>query len=347
MGPAIQSDYRIRVTANSQKSAFFMTVPPYFHKIRGSIRTPTLEEDAKVSLLRRPRSIPPKYFYDSTGSDLFDRICETKEYYPTRREDEILTQYGSSIIDEVRPSTILEIGSGSSNKTERLLDTCTELGHFPSYSAFDISENALLEAKKRLDQKYNWLTTSLLLGDYEAGFAHVPNIEGTTLVLFLGSTIGNLDRNSAITMLQEIRHYMSANDYLLLGYDRVKDSHILNAAYNDQQGITAAFNFNMLKVLNNRLSANFMLDRFKHSAFYDSDQQQIEMQLISKCKHNISIRSLSADFVMQKDEEIQTEISRKFTIKTMKKLLSEAEFNVVQTFSSPDNYFSLGLACPA
>lgn len=324
-----------------------MKIPQNFQEITGSVRIPTLEEDAKTGLLHQPRSIPPKYFYDATGSDLFEKICATKEYYPTRREDEILTHNGSSIIDQVRPVNILEIGSGSSSKTERLLDACHALGHFPSYSAFDISGDALLEAKIRLDNKYHWLDMSLLLGDYEAGFTHVPHLDGTNLILFLGSTIGNLDRKSAIKMLQDLHNYMSPSDYLLLGYDRVKESQVLNAAYNDQQGLTAAFNLNVLQVLNNRLNANFMLDRFEHSACYNSDQQQIEMRVVAKSTQTIQVQRLSADFKMQRHEEIQTEISRKFTTDTMRDLLSKAKFNVVQTFSSPDEYFSLGLACPA
>ena len=321
-----------------------MQPSPHIQEIAGSIRIPTLEDDARAGLLTQPRSIPPKYFYDAAGSDLFEKICATEEYYPTRREDEILTRYGSSIIEQVRPTNILEIGSGSSSKTERIMDACNELGHLPSYSAFDISKDALLEAKKRLDQKYDWLKMSLLLGDYEAGFKHVPHYDGRNLILFLGSTIGNLERKSALTMLRELRNYMSTSDYLLLGYDRVKNSRVLNAAYNDQQGLTAEFNLNMLKVLNSKLKANFILDRFKHSAYYDMKQQQIEMRLVAQCTQTIRIEALSSDFKMIQGEEIRTEISRKFTIETMQDLLKEAKFQIIKTFSSTDDYFSLGLA---
>ena len=254
-----------------------MHTSPYIYEIPGNLNVPTLEEDAKRDLLTRPRSIPPKYFYDATGSDLFEKICRTPEYYPTRRENEILRQYGPTIIERVQPTNILEIGSGSSAKTERILDACMQIRQRPCYSAFDISSKALLEAKTRLDKKYSWLDTSLLLGDYEAGFAHVPRVNGANLVLFLGSTIGNLNPRSAVSMLNELYNYMSSQDYLLLGYDRVKDGEILDAAYNDDQGLTAEFNLNILNVLNDRLGADFVLDRFEHSASYDTLQQQVEV----------------------------------------------------------------------
>ena len=161
----------------------------HLQEIKGDVHVRTIEEDATLGLLNQPRSIPPKYFYNATGSHLFEKICETKEYYPTRKEDEILAQYSSSIIDQVRPINILEIGSGSSVKTERLLHACNTVDCFPTYSAFDISGDALLSAKTRLDKKFPWLEMSLLLGDYEAGFTHLPRVDGVSLVLFLGSTI--------------------------------------------------------------------------------------------------------------------------------------------------------------
>tara|TARA_Y100000588_G_scaffold375847_1_gene452769 strand:- start:222 stop:1196 length:975 start_codon:yes stop_codon:yes gene_type:complete len=316
----------------------------HLQKIKGNARIRTIEEDATLGLLSQPRSIPPKYFYDARGSNLFEKICETKEYYPTRKEDEILAQYSSPIMDQVRPANLLEIGSGSSLKTERLLQACDTLGCFPIYSAFDISGNALLAAKTRLSNKFPWLEMSLLLGDYEAGFTHLPRVDGINLVLFLGSTIGNLSHSSALIQLHGLHKYMSSSDYLLLGYDRVKDEKILNAAYNDQQGLTAAFNLNMLQVLNHRLEGNFAVDEFEHSALYDSDRQQIEMRLIAKSNQRIKLQKLPANFEMQREEIIQTEISRKFTIEKMDSLLSQANFDVVQTFSSKDDYFSLALA---
>ena len=152
---------------------------------------------------------------------------------------------------------------------------------------------------------------------------------------------------SAVIRRKESFHQDPFNWINRYRYDRVKNSQVLNAAYNDQQGLTAAFNLHVLQVLNNRLNANFMLDRFEHSACYNSDQQQIEMRVVAKSPQTIQVQRLSADFKMQRHEEIQTEISRKFTTDTMRDLLSKAKFNVVQTFSSPDEYFSLGLACLA
>ena len=309
-------------------------------------RVPNLEEDARNGLLSQPRSLPPKYFYDDHGSELFERICRTSEYYPTRTEDLILQQYAQDIIQSTLPSKIFELGSGSSTKTRRLLDACSETAHFPSYTAFDISERALLSGGTTLSTYYDWLEIDLLLGDYEAGFKNVPNHKESKLVLFLGSTIGNFENDHAIGFLRDLRANMSVKDRLLVGFDRVKDKRILNAAYNDKEGVTAAFNLNVLNVLNNHLGANFDSNKFQHSASYHAEKEQVEMHLISACTQQVTFDTLSTSIEIASGESICTEISRKFTGKSMADLLGPAGFEVEQDFSAANGYFSLVLAQP-
>ena len=314
-------------------------VPPTRH-------VPNIEEDARNGLLSRPRSLPPKYFYDDRGSELFERICKTSDYYPTRTEDFLLRQHAQNIIQKTQPSRIFELGSGSSVKTQRLLDVCGEIAHFPSYTAFDISEHALLFGGETLSNRYAWLEIDLLLGDYEAGFNNIPRENGSRLILFLGSTIGNFEQDRAIRFMNDLRANMSSSDRLLVGFDRVKDARILNAAYNDREGVTAAFNLNVLNVLNNELSANFNPENFEHSAHYDTEKSQVEMHLVSSCTHLVTLNTLGATIEIRTGERIRTEISRKFTNKSLHNLLRQAEFDVEQDFVSSDDYFSLVLAKP-
>ena len=314
-------------------------VPPARH-------VPSLEEDARNGLLSQPRSLPPKYFYDDHGSELFERICKTSEYYPTRTEDFLLQQHAQDIIRSTQPGKIFELGSGSSTKTQHLLDACNEIAHFPSYTAFDISERALLFGWETLSTRYDWLEIDLFLGDYEAGFKNIPRQNGSRLVVFLGSTIGNFEQDHAIGFMNDLRANMSNSDRLLVGFDRVKDEHILNAAYNDKDGVTAAFNLNVLNVLNNELGANFDPDKFKHSANYDADKAQVEMHLVSACTHRVTFNTLATSIEIDAGESICTEISRKFTTKSLANLLGQAGFAIEQDFISADGYFSLVLAYP-
>lgn len=314
-------------------------VPPARH-------VPNLEEDARRGLLCKPRSLPPKYFYDDHGSELFEKICQTSEYYPTRTEDLILQEHAKNIIQSTLPSRIFELGSGSSTKTRRLLDACCETEHFPSYTAFDISESALLLGGATLSTHYDWLQVDLLLGDYEAGFDNMPTYDDSKLMLFLGSTIGNFEKDHAIGFLSELRANMSVRDRLLVGFDRVKEKHILNAAYNDKEGVTAAFNLNLLNVLNKQLGANFDSNKFKHSANYHVEKEQVEMHLVSNCEQKVQFDALGTSIEITSGEHIRTEISRKFTDESVTCLLGDTGFMVEQDFASANGYFSLILAQP-
>jgi L-histidine N-alpha-methyltransferase len=238
---------------------------------------PSLLQDARSGLLEPPRSMPPKYFYDDRGARLFDAICDTREYYPTRTEEALLQQHAREIIARVMPDHIIEFGSGTSRKTRHLLNACSGLDRPVTYWPFDVCEPVLRETGQALMQDYEWVHVRPLLGDYHAGLDALPVPEGNCLYLFLGGTIGNFELPGARRFLEETCNRMRAVDCLLMGVDRVKAHKVLHAAYNDAGGITAEFNLNLLEVLNRGLDADFDPDRFSHRAVYNAAREQIEM----------------------------------------------------------------------
>ena len=305
---------------------------------------PGLAEDAREGLAGRPRSLPPKYFYDERGAELFSRICETPEYYLTRTEDALLRQCGAEIIALARPDCLIELGSGSSEKTARLFDACERLGHTCIYSPFDICEPALAEAAGKLQAEYRWLDVRPLLGDYHGGLDHLPDFAGVKLFLFLGSTVGNFTRSEARAFIGDVRRRMDPGDFLLLGADRVKDPAVLNAAYNDAQGITALFNLNVLEVLNRELGANFRADNFAHLAVYNNESNRIEMYLVSRLSQEITLAGPGLCFTLARGERILTELSYKFNFDELETLLEESGLEMVRHFEPDNRYFSLALA---
>ncbi len=307
---------------------------------------PVFEDDVVAGLLTRPFELPPKYFYDERGSQLFDLICKTPEYYLSRAEDSLLGASAGAIIDAVAPDDIFEFGSGMSHKTRRLLDACASGGCYPSYSAFDISEPALNEAARGLVADYDWLRVNLLVGDYDGGLAHLPRTGGRRLYCFLGSTIGNFSHARAVRFLGEIRDRMAPHDYLLLGADRLKEERILHAAYNDSHGLTAAFNLNLLNVLNDGVGADFDLDNFAHRATFNAPESRIEMRLVSLADQVVRLAALDSEFEVVHGDSILTEISRKFTLPDLSSLLDDAGFDIAAHYTPGDECFSLVLAQP-
>jgi len=309
---------------------------------------PGLEDDVRQGLLQGPpRSLPPKYFYDTRGSALFDRICDTPEYYPTRTEDALLARCAAAIIAEVRPRHIVELGSGTSRKTRRLFDACVSEECHSGYAPFDVCHDVLVEAGGLLVNDYEWLTVNALVGDYHAGFEHLPHFAGRSLFVFLGGTIGNFYQDDAVAFLSELRAHMQPGDRLLLGADRVKDPAVLHAAYNDAGGVTAAFNLNVLRVLNRELDGDFDTDGFYHHACYHPGTQRIEMYLVSKRRQGVRLSRLNQRLEFADGEEMLTEISRKFTREGLLDLLAAGGFRMETHFEAPEGYFSLVLAKPA
>lgn len=307
---------------------------------------PSLVDDVREGLLASPRSLPPKYFYDDKGSRLFDAICDTEEYYPTRTEDALLKQSAEDIISSLLPEHVVELGSGTSRKTRRLLDACEEHDCHATYWPFDVCKSMVQDSAEALVDEYDWLSVRGLVGDYHAGFEHFPGFEGRSLFVFLGSTIGNLEHVHAVEFLQELRSVMGPNDSLLMGADRVKDSTILHAAYNDSEGLTAEFNLNVLQVLNREVDADFEIDAFEHKAIFNREDSRIEMHLVSKREQTVNLTAMDETITFHEGESILTEISRKFTPDSLDALLKEAGFSIERHYEPRDGFFSLILSSP-
>jgi L-histidine N-alpha-methyltransferase len=305
---------------------------------------PDMLEDIRESLLNRPRSLSPKYFYDERGSELFDQICSTPEYYPTRTENKLLIQYAIDIINKTEPEQILELGSGYSVKTRRLFDACQNVSHSCTYAPFDVCEEALIESAQKLSEEYQWLNLKPLLGDYNGGLGNLPSTKGSHLYVFLGSTIGNFENHEALDFINELYKVMNQGDHLLIGVDRVKKSDVLHAAYNDAQGITAEFNLNVLNVLNRELGANFDINAFTHSATFNQEKERIEMRLTSDREQEVKINDLEKIIQFDKDESILTEISQKYTYTGIEEMLTSANFSITDHYEDENEYFSLVLA---
>lgn len=313
-------------------------------QVRPTRRIPDILDDVRNGLLHPPRSLPPKYFYDEYGSTLFDRICETDEYYPTRTEDALLCQYAAEIIRQTLPEQIVELGSGSCRKTRRLLDACETLAHTCSFAPFDVCTEMVHRAGVELSEQYRWLRVEPMVGDYHAGLGNLPLSSGTTLFVFLGSTIGNFTPDEALDFIGEVRSCMQPGDYFLLGVDRVKDEEVLNAAYNDTQGLTARFNLNVLNVLNRELDANFDTGNFSHLAGFNRDLNRIEMYLLSEIDQIIRLRRLGTSISLSRGEKILTEISRKFTSTELEGMIRRSGMEICRHFEAENKYFSLVLS---
>ncbi|MCC7410843.1 MAG: L-histidine N(alpha)-methyltransferase [Gammaproteobacteria bacterium] len=304
----------------------------------------TLAQEARAGLLRAPRQLPPKYFYDAYGSALFDRICDQPEYYPTRTESRLLERHARDIVAMVRPRSVIEFGSGMPRKIRYLLDACEATGCAPGYCPFDVCHEVLVNAGRMLTDDYPWLEVLALVGDYGAGLAHLPPVRSPALYIFLGSTIGNFAHADAVAFLREVRGTMCAGDHLLLGADRVKDPQVLHAAYNDAEGLTAEFNVNLLRVLNRELGADFDIEGFRHYACYNAPACQVEMYLIAATAQDVDLTALGQRVHFEEGAHILTEISRKFTRATLEALLAEAGFTVVRHLQDDCAWFSLVLA---
>lgn len=304
----------------------------------------TLKQDVLDGLFSRPRNLSPKYFYDEQGSRLFNQICETREYYLTRAEERLLRDNAGEIVELAAPDHIIEFGSGTSRKTRALFDACERLGVRCTYWAMDICGEIIEECARELRREYPWLEINALIGDYNAGLANLELPAGRRLALFLGSTIGNLDRDEAVGMLCEIRALIGDNGTLLFGADRVKRKELLDAAYNDSEGVTASFNLNLLNVLNRELDADFSLDNFSHYAFFNEHERQVEMHLVSCKRQKVFFGSLDDAIELERGETIRTEISRKFTRDCLEELVDLSRCATLRHFVAEREHFSLVLA---
>jgi L-histidine N-alpha-methyltransferase len=306
-----------------------------------------LEEDVRRGLTARPKSLPPKYFYDRAGSLLFERITELPEYYPTRTESALLAEILPGLIGEFLPDDIVEIGSGSSEKTRRVLDAVTAGGRMVRYVPLDVDRLTLEASAARLLRHYPGVSVHAVVGDFERDLSRVPAPTGRRLAMFLGSTIGNLDEPAQRRLLADLRALLpDPGDRLLLGVDLVKDVKILHAAYDDSAGVTRDFNRNILRVVNQGVDGDFDPEAFRHRAFYNETAARIEMHLVADAAQTVRLRRLGLTIRFRPGEGIWTESSYKFTRPGVEAMLGDVGLGLARWHVDPANYFALALIQP-
>lgn len=305
-----------------------------------------IADDVRRGLAATPKWLLPKYFYDARGCELFEAITDLPEYYQTRTELSILQREMAGIVARHEPGELVELGSGSSRKTVAILDAMDDAGSLRRYLPFDVAPGALLDAAGRLVDAYPGLHVHAVAGDFERHLGEIPpRGHGTNrLVAFLGGTIGNLHPDERAPFLRQIRDLLGPGDRLLMGTDLVKDPARLEAAYDDAAGVTAAFNLNVLAVLNRELGADFQLDRFGHVALYDTQNAWIEMRLRSLTDQSVHLRDLGRDVALTVGEEIRTEISCKFTRDSVAAMYDDAGLELLEFHTDDEDLFAVSIA---
>ncbi|MFE4171751.1 L-histidine N(alpha)-methyltransferase [Streptomyces sp. NPDC056909] len=299
-----------------------------------------LRADVLQGLTRTPKTLPPKWFYDTRGSELFEEITRLPEYYPTRAEREILLARGPAIAAQTGARTLVELGSGSSDKTRHLLDELTAL---QLYVPVDVSESALSGAARSLLAERPGLRVHALIADFTAGLT-LPETPGPRLVAFLGGTIGNLLPAERAAFLTSVRALLAPGDSLLLGTDLVKDESVLVRAYDDTAGVTAAFNKNVLSVIDRELGADFDPRDFGHVALWDAGNEWIEMRLRARRALTVKIPELDLVVHFEAGEEVRTEVSAKFRQDGVRTELSAAGMELTRWWTDEAGRFALSLA---
>ena len=304
-----------------------------------------LRADVSSGLTAEPKTLPPKYFYDARGSELFDEITRLPEYYPTRAETVILRQHAEDIARLSQARTLVELGSGTSAKTRLLLRALTEAGTLERFVPFDVDPVVLTRAAELISAEYPQLTVAPVIGDFEE---HLGLLAGgdRQMIAFLGSTIGNLEPVARGRFLREVSSVLRPGDTFLLGTDLVKDAGRLQRAYDDSAGVTAAFNRNVLTVVNRELGADFDVDAFEHVAVWDAEHEWIEMRLRSSRAQQVRIEDLGLQVRFAAGEQMRTEISAKFRPEGVAEELGRVGLRVVHFWTDPDGDFGLSLATP-
>lgn len=311
------------------------------------IQERSLADDVLDGLTRPLKELPPKHFYDARGAELFDRICELPEYYPTRAERAILEAEAVELAELTEAAELVELGSGTAAKTRVLLDALHEGGTLRRYVPVDVTESMVRECAETLTEEYPGLKVHGVIGDFERHLDQIPEAVGPRVVAFLGGTIGNFPPGSRRRFLRTIARLLGPGDHLLMGSDLVKDPGVLEAAYDDAQGVTAEFNRNVLRVLNRELDANFDPDDFEHVARFDPEQEWIEMRLRARREHTTHVKALDLPVRFEAGEELRTEISAKFTPERLQGDLAAAGLELVRWLTDPDGLFALTLSRPA
>ncbi len=300
-------------------------------------------DDVRTGLTGDPKDLPPKWFYDDAGSVLFDEITRLEEYYPTRAEREILLREASSIIEIAGADTLVELGAGTSDKTRALLDAATEDGRLQRFIPFDVSERFLRDTSLKLAAEYPSITIHGVVGDFDHHIDLIPR-RGRRLVAMLGGTIGNYVPRARARFLRSLASTMKHGDHLLLGTDLVKDPRRLVRAYDDEAGVTAAFNKNVLLVINRYLDADFDPTLFDHVARWNAESEWIEMLLRSRVDQLVRIESLKLDIGFRRGEMTRTEISSKFRREGVERELADVGLEMLEWYTDAAGDFGVSLS---
>ena len=302
-----------------------------------------LEHDVRVGLAASPKELPPKWFYDSIGSDLFDQITRLAEYYPTEAERAALRDHAAEIARLSGADTLVELGSGSSDKTRVLLDALDAAGQLKRYVPFDVSTAALASASHLLAERYPSLQIDAVAGDFDRHLGLLPT-DGTRMLAFMGGTIGNYPPEPRRLLLGSIAATLRPGETFLLGADLVKDPARLVAAYDDASGVTAAFNLNVLSVVNRELDADFDPGAFEHVAVWNAEEEWIEMRLRSTAAQVVTVAALGITVEFGEGEELLTEVSAKFRRAGIESELAAVGFEPIGWWNDPRGDFSLSLS---
>jgi L-histidine N-alpha-methyltransferase len=299
--------------------------------------------DVRCGLTSSPRTLPPKWFYDDRGSELFDAITRLPEYYPTECERKILEQRAGAIAERSGADTVIELGSGTSDKTRTLLDAFHAAGRLKRFVPFDVSEGILRWSASAMAERYPGLSVHGVVGDFDHHLSRLPTV-GTRVVVFLGGTVGNYEPDDRAKLLRELADQLEPGDSLLLGTDLVKDPTRLVAAYDDSSGVTAAFNRNVLRVLNREVDADFVPERFDHVAVWNAEDEWIEMRLRSAEHQRVRVAALDLDLEFGDGEEIRTEVSAKFRRAKVDEELTAAGLQLAEWWTDPAGDFAVSLS---
>ncbi|MFO7768934.1 MAG: L-histidine N(alpha)-methyltransferase [bacterium] len=305
-----------------------------------------LRRDVIEGLTAPRKRLPPKYFYDARGSELFVAITGLEEYYQTRTERSLLARIAEEVLETTGARSIVELGAGSSSKTRMLLETGRRQGRLEMFVPLDVSERILEETADELRRSYPGLEVEWQLHDFTEHLDVLPGVPPHLLV-FLGSTIGNLRPAEAAEFLADVTGALGDEDHFLMGIDLVKDPEVLEAAYNDSRGVTAEFNKNVLRVLNRELDGDFDLDAFRHRAVWEPEEQRVEMHLVSTRDQSVRLEGIDLEVSFEEGEHILTEISRKFTRAGVEEMLARAGLETVRWYTDPKDWFALSLSRPA
>ncbi|MGW0433574.1 L-histidine N(alpha)-methyltransferase [Micromonospora sp. NPDC003197] len=302
-----------------------------------------LREDVRIGLTAQPKWLPPKWFYDARGSELFEEITRLPEYYPTRAERAILAAYADDIARLSDAKTLIELGSGSSEKTRLLLDAFARPGGLGTFVPLDVSVSALRQSTAKIAADYPGLRVRGIVADFTRQLDRLP-VGGRRMVAFLGGTIGNLTPDERAGFLRSMRTALEPGDWFLIGTDLVKDPAVLVPAYADAAGVTAEFNRNVLRVVDRELGADFEPDGFDHVAVWDAEHEWIEMRLRSRQAQRVRVAALDLTVDLAEGEELRTEISAKFRPAGIEAELAAADFAVCATWTDDEQRFLVTLA---